>query len=224
MATVIFDFDSTLISCESLELILKEKLHDPHLRNQIHAITEKGMSGECSFQESLAERLKIASPTLQDIKLFSHQIRDYLTEGVEHLIKDLQHAAIPTWIVSGGLYEAIIPAAEILNIPKRQVGGVKLQWDDLGHFLGIDNNDPFSISKVEGAKNLVLNWQAPIIAVGDGMTDYALFEKGLVDHFIAFTEHVRRPILLQKGVIEAANVQELRQQLGRLLNASSILS
>ena len=49
MATVIFDFDSTLITCETLEEVLKEKIADPERMQQIKEITEQGMSGKVEF-------------------------------------------------------------------------------------------------------------------------------------------------------------------------------
>ena len=49
------------------------------------------------------------------------------------------------------------------------------------------------------------------------MTDYALYEHKLVDHFIAFTQNVRRKEVLEKGVTEAKTIEELRQCLRSLI-------
>ena len=53
-----------------------------------------------------------------------------------------------------------------------------------------------SWSAFEKAKELL---QGEVIVVGDGYTDYQLFEAGLADKFIAYTEHVERAsIMLSK--------------------------
>ena len=66
--TVIFDFDSTIIKLESLEVILKNKLEDcPEKMVQIKNLTDKGMSGEINFHESISQRLAIAAPDYVDL-------------------------------------------------------------------------------------------------------------------------------------------------------------
>ena len=48
------------------------------------------------------------------------------------------------------------------------------------------------------------------IAVGDGFTDYQLFEAGFVDKFIAYTEHVERASVVEKAECIAIDVGVLR--------------
>lgn len=50
----------------------------------------------------------------------------------------------------------------------------------------------------------------PRIAVGDGMTDYHLFRDGFVNHFVVFTQHVRRTPVVATGAPEAPDVPALR--------------
>jgi hypothetical protein len=54
----------------------------------------------------------------------------------------------------------------------------------------------------------------PRILVGDGMTDYEPFRRGLVDRFIAFTANVRRRSVLATDAPEAPTAARLRQMLG----------
>lgn len=204
MSTVIFDFDSTLIQCESLEEILAPKLTDPTIDAAIRDITRQGMEGSITFTQSLAKRLALASPTLYDVTNFGERATRLLSVGMEPLIRKLLERNVQVMIISGGLREAILPVAQFLGIDPEHVHAVRLQWHGDGTFAGIDENDPFSISKVMGAKTLADSWPRPRIAVGDGMTDYHLFQHGLVEHFICYTEHARRePVLSQQGVIEA---------------------
>ena len=223
MATVIFDFDSTLISRESLEEILGKNLVDqPEKRVKIREITEEGIRGKISFAESLAQRLTLAAPTKQEAVEFGESACRWLTQGVASLIDDLHKEGVDIWIVSGGIQESLNPIGEKLGIPENQVHGVKLRWDNEGRFSGMNPSDPFSQSKVMGVMSLPRNWSSPVIAVGDAMSDYRLFERKVVDHFILFTEHFKCREVLDKGVQEAKDVIQLRQLIQRIIKDHAI--
>ena len=61
--TLILDFDSTIIKGESLDLLAEtvfENRLEPNFKLQeIKKLTDEGMEGRISFQESLNRRLKI---------------------------------------------------------------------------------------------------------------------------------------------------------------------
>jgi hypothetical protein len=52
-------------------------------------------------------------------------------------------------------------------------------------------------------------WPRPRTMVGDGMSDHAVFARGLVDRFIAFTANVRRPAVVATGAPEARDAAAL---------------
>ncbi len=216
--TVIFDFDSTLITAESLELLLAPPLaNHPEKQALLAEITQQGMDGTISFAESLQQRLQIAAPTQQSIDQLAKTITQYLTPGMPALIKTLQDQGMDIWIISGGLRELILPVGLALNIAAAQIHGVQLRFGNHGQFIGIDQHDPFSHSKVDGARPLSKKWQSAGVMIGDGMTDYHVYQAGLADHFIAFTQHARRTaVLSQPGVIEANSVTQLLAVLSAL--------
>lgn len=218
MATVVFDFDSTLIDCESLEEILAQRLAArPELEHEIRAITALGMEGAISFADSLGRRLALAAPTLDDVIAFGHSAIQRLSPGVTELIGALRERGVAVKIISGGLREAILPVAQFLGLDSADVGAVALNFAADGRFLGIDPNDPFSISKSLGARALASDWSRPRIAVGDGMTDLRLQTDGIVDHFIAYTQWARRTAVLASGAPEAPDVATLTHLIQELL-------
>ncbi len=201
MATVIFDFDSTLINCESLEEVLKSKGVSP---DKFESITKEGMEGKIPFVESLKKRLALAPLTKDDIKLFGIKAIDHLTQGMDHLINLLHEKGVEVFIISGSFKDAIFPVAEKLKIPKNQV-------------LALDFEGPY-LNKRDLAKEV--KWSRPAIIVGDGMTDYELVESGYADRFIIFTQHVKRKAVMNKGE-EARSVEELREILKHYGKTSS---
>jgi len=222
MPTVIFDLDSTLFACETLEKILMEKA-DAKTQVEIKTITEQGMAGEINFLESLKKRLALVNLEQADLMTLIQHSEAYFSTGMQELIEELQIEKVAVWIVSGTLRDIVIAAGKAVKIPKERCLGIELQWDQGGHYKSIDESLPINRSKWEEAQNVASTWSHPAIAIGDGMTDYALSEHGLVDYFIAYTEHKRRQQLLDKGVPEANNVQELKQLLGKLLHGKTEL-
>ena len=224
MATVIFDFDSTLITCESLEHVLESKKLDEKAMQQIREITNQGMSGAISFLSSLERRLRVVLLRRQDFVEFGQRAVELITPGMRELVAELQQRSTDVWIVSGAAREAMLPVGKALGIPLERLLGVDLLWDADGCYAGIDADKPLNRSKWEGAQLVASLWTAPTISVGDGITDFALYEHGLVQHFIAFTQNVRRQAVLDKRVPEARTVAALRQQLQELIHGDTVTS
>ncbi|MDC0534580.1 HAD-IB family phosphatase [Francisellaceae bacterium] len=218
--TVIFDFDSTIIQIESLEEILADKLkNNPAGMDEIKSLTNLGMNGDILFQDSLSQRLAIAAPNLDDLTGFytQHQF-NIITNGLPELILWLQKNDIEVFIISGGLYESILPYATALNIKSSFVHAVKLSWDTKGKYLGMNPKDPFSISKLNGAKLIAEEWQKPSIIVGDGFTDYQLYESGLTTNFIAYTEHQSRDKVVKLADYIARDCIELKKHIKKMIS------
>ena len=218
MATFIFDFDSTLLNCESLEKLLKPTLErDSKTKELFISLTEQGMNGEISFEDSLKKRLELAHPHWKEIEHFVSQSDSYWTHGMKPLLKELSKAH-SVWILTGGLEVLVKKMCQGL-LPLQHIFGVKAEWDHTGAFIGIDPSNPFSKSKLIGAKTILSQWPPPTLLIGDSMADYALYEEGLVDHFIAYTEHIKRDKLIDKASHIANNVTELIQRIECLLSS-----
>jgi len=210
--TVVLDFDSTLVACESLEVILAPRLAgQPDLAARVAEITNAGMAGKMPFRESLHQRLALASPRLREVRAFADSAHERLTPGMEGLVASLVRRGVAVWIVSGAFREAMLPLARRLAIPEERVLGTRMRWSEQGELLGPDPTDPFAISKVDGVRALDPNWPKPRIGAGDGMSDYALAEAGLVDCFLAFTAVARRPEVVATGAPEARDCRALQR-------------
>lgn len=219
VGTVIFDFDSTLISCESLEYILsRQQSLDSARKEEIRKITQQGINGQIAFSDSLRKRLEIAAPSLSEVVQFGQHADRWLTPGMAELILRLQERRIDVWIISGAILETLLPLGRKLGIPEERIRGVQLLWNGRGEFAGIDESVPFCRSKVEGCHQLASSWTRPKVAVGDSMSDYRLYSEGLADDFVAFTQHYKCREVLENPVKEAADVQELTDMLWGILN------
>ena len=221
MATVVFDFDSTLVPVESLEEVLRACDLDEDRLRWVEEITRRGMEGELDFRASLEARLAIAAPTLDAVRIAGRALADGLTAGARECVAALHADGHEVRIVSGGFREVILPAARVLGLDPDHVHAVSVRWTPDGAFASLVE-DGFADSKVSGARSLHGAWPRPVIAVGDGATDMALATAGIADRFIAFTEHVRRDFLDEADAPEAGSMDELRAMLSELLSASGI--
>jgi HAD superfamily phosphoserine phosphatase-like hydrolase len=218
MATVIFDFDSVLIPVESLEVVLARSagLTDDDYA-AIEALTTAGMEGSISFAESLEQRLAIAQPNLGTLMAFAWRLAEKPTAGAADLIAKLTAQGHEVWIVSGGFREMLLEVGARLGVAAERIHGVRALWSDDGDFEGLAPDSAFCRSKVEGLEELGASYDRPAIGVGDGATDLALRTAGLVDTFVAYTEHARREPVVAGADAEASSMVELGEVLATLL-------
>jgi HAD superfamily phosphoserine phosphatase-like hydrolase len=205
--TLIFDFDSTLINCESLEEIASRspQLSSEQL-NEIKELTEKAMNGSISFIDSLEARLSITQPSLKSIYSFIQNKENIWSAGSKKLIEDFPDV----WVLTGGFEILVKELCLELPISQDKIYGVKATWNEDGAFEGLDKKNPFYHSKIEGARALKKHWSSPSVMIGDGMTDYEIFEQGLVDYFIVYKEHAYREEVIKKAPMQAKNMSELK--------------
>jgi D-3-phosphoglycerate dehydrogenase len=232
VGTLILDFDSTLITRESLEELLARAR--PDLAGEVREITAAGMDGRISFRESLERRLSLVRPSRAEVEALGREAVLWITPGIEGAwgavagqgrgpVEGADGGAGAgqgggagareggsiegprVWIVSGGLAEAVLPVAAHLKIPPERVLATRARWSPTGDLLGLEVHD-----KPEQIRRHAAKMPKPRILVGDGMTDYEPFREGVVDHFIAFTANVRRPAVIATGAPEAASVAALR--------------
>ena len=169
---------------------------------EVRAITDRGMAGAFDFEESMRRRLAIAHPTRSMVEGFGEEAVAMLMPGMRELVRSLPAEC---WIVSGGLEEALIPVGAALGIPRERIHGTRVDWAEDGTLRGLLRCGP----KTEAVAGVWTRWSKPRIGVGDGMTDYALREAGMVDEFIAFTGVARREPVVATGAPEARSVEEL---------------
>lgn len=216
MGSVVFDFDSTLVPVESLEALLAAEDLSAETRAEIARLTDAGMTGALSFSESLRARLELARPRRAALDALARRLAAAPTDGAAALIADLHAGGHEVWIVSGGFRDLLVPVGAALGLPEARVHGVASRWAADGSFAGLEPDDAFARSKVEGVRAAGIAFARPAIGVGDGATDLALRDAGLVDVFVAYTEHVARPEVVGRADHEASDMRGLGVLMGKL--------
>ena len=210
--TLILDFDSTIIKGESLDL-LAEAVFDNRLESnlkfqEIKKLTDEGMEGRISFQESLNRRLRILELNQlhlnKSIKSVTKLISPSFIENIGWLKKYRDNILI----FSGGFKDMIKPVAVKLGLKEENIYANELIFKN-GNFKGVNEDSLLSRSggKLNQAKQLGLNKN--LIVVGDGVTDWEIKKLGGQVTFFAYTENVSRKNVVDKADFEANNFDEV---------------
>ena len=208
----IFDFDSTLVSNESLNDILKLSLDgDIEKINKLEEITKDAMEGKMPFKQSLEERLKLATINKKIVEKIKQETQDKIIDGAIDLIKLLKNKNHNLYIVSGGFFEVIKQTADILGI--ENIYSNKLIFDNNGDVIGVE--DTFLLypeGKVNAIKFLKKQGKInndKIIMIGDGYIDLETKLAGVADEFVCFTGAIEREEVIKQSKYVCKNMKEL---------------
>ncbi|PTY40354.1 phosphoserine phosphatase SerB [Brachyspira hampsonii] len=172
MKLAVFDFDSTLMDGETLDIIARET----NFADEISDITAKGMRGEIDFFESLQMRVSL----LKGIKLETvNEICSSLPimNGAKETIEELHKKGYKCVCFSGGFKNATVLFAQKLNLDAEfanifhvkdnlltgKVGGEMMFSDSKGNML-------LTLQKL-----LNISYDDTLV-VGDGANDLSMFK------------------------------------------------
>lgn len=192
----LIDFDSTLVSGESLEELARIALLDDPQKDEklahIAEITEQGMTGEISFPDSLKERLALLSLTADHLKKTNELLKQHIsTSALKNKEWFATHAPF-IHIISGGFKELILPITNMLRIDPSNVCANTFVMSDDGTVVGCDPGNLLAQEKGKERQARALDLKDDVIIIGDGMTDYEM--KNAYPHakFLYYAEHIKR--------------------------------
>jgi D-3-phosphoglycerate dehydrogenase len=201
--TIIIDFDSTFTKVEGLDELGKIALAGHKDRDKIVAkieeITEKGMSGQIKFAESLRERVAVIPANKTHLAELVEVLFNEISDSFERNKDFIKENAENILIVSSGFKEFIVPIVTSMGVLEENVYANTFTFDTQGNITGYDHAN--LLSQDNGKVKLLqhLDIQGEVYAIGDGYTDYQLRESGLANKFFAFTENVERENVMSKA-------------------------
>lgn len=169
---VMLDMDSTLITQEVIDLLAAKA----GVAKEVSAITEKAMTGEIDFTQSLQARVSLLAG-LSESMLLAVRNEITLTQGAEKLIQTLHLKGHKVGVVSGGFIDVIELILKDLKIDFYQAN--KLQIID-GKLTGkiegaiIDRSAKLD-ALITFAKNEGVS-MTQTVAIGDGANDLDMIQ------------------------------------------------
>lgn len=185
--TVLFDFDSTLVTIEGVDELARTNNVYPQVAN----LTTQAMNGEIEFEDVFSQRLQLIKPTETDLQTLANTYAKNVMPGAREVISTLTQNGIDVGIVSGGYQQAIIPLAASFGIDPDHVWAIELSPDSQGYFTRV-NSGPVQPTTA-GKRNFIAAqpFTKKVAFVGDGSTD--LLTQSVVDTFISFGGVCYRP-------------------------------
>lgn len=227
LPTFIFDFDSTLVSIESLdELIgmsLRRTMQGQDLTRameKIHAITSEGMEGKIDLRTSINRRLSVAHPHRRDLEELQEMIVETIVPGMDSIIRSIHDAGASAYIVSGALMDLIEPVAKILGIPPDRC------FANTGIFDGdvLVDVAPGPLTSSTGKTQVMRDLRVQgtisgaVVMVGDGASDLHPYREKAADHFIGVGIFAVRPSVEENASVFIRTVADLDRAIHSFLS------
>ncbi len=211
--TYVFDFDSTLVRIETLEVLadlaLAGRPDAAAVQAEIARLTDAAMAGDLPFGEALRRRLALLPLTRAHVEALAAHIIDEEAPSVRRNLGFFRENADRIAIVSGGFREIIAPVAAHLGVSAARIFANDLIYDEAGRVTGIDAANPLSEAGGKAVAIRAAGFSGEVVMVGDGWTDAEVKLAGAADRFYAFTEIVRRERVVAAADAEVASLDEV---------------
>ncbi len=205
---IFFDFDSTLIQAESLDLLAYRK----GCGDEVSRLTELSMNGDIPVDDILKKKVEIISPHRDEVIDISYHCRDIIVEGAEDVIGRFLKEGREVYILSSGFKEIILPTAKALNIPEENIFANEFDFAVDGKYRGFKETcDPDLIGN---KPNIIRKYSANqchnrclTAMIGDSVSDMKCRE--VVDLFIGFGGVVERKKVKEGSGIYVYNIRDI---------------
>src|SRR3989338_881766 len=172
----IIDFDSTITQVEALEelgaISLKSNPKKKKVLDEIKALTDLGMEGKISIEESLAKRLSLLAANKKHLERLVLTLKKKISPSFRRNKAFFKKYKENIYVISAGFREFILPVVRELGILERNVHANTFEYDAQGNIIGIDKSNPLSGKGGKGNVLRSLDLPHEIFVIGDGYTDF----------------------------------------------------
>jgi len=213
------DFDSTFVKVETIDELAKVSLeNDPNKNTKINLIkdiTNQAMSGEIDFPTALQKRLDILSLDLNQINLITDKLSKMVSESFKKNKEVIKQYAEHIWIISGGFTQIIIPIVEKYGIKSSHVIANTFTMDG-NRVSGCEKSNPLfkDKGKIHAIKSI--NTKGKTIMIGDGYTDLEVYLENASDHFIYYSENLKRDKVIAQSKFIANSFDQVLQIISKI--------
>ncbi len=212
----IFDFDSTFITAETLDIMaeisLKGKAGFNDKLKKVKEITREGSEGKIPFSESLEKRIRLIEAGRNHIPQVIERLKESISPSFLRNKKFFRDYSDQVYIISTGFRELIEPVVSEFGIRVENIYANTFEYDGNGNITGFDASNILSTNNGKAMLLRDLNLQGDIYVIGDGYSDYQVKVAGLANRFYAYTENIERETILDKADSIAPSLDEILYQ------------
>lgn len=199
---IIFDFDSTIINAEGIELVIQNALQrvDENERKakleQLRQITNTVTNGEMPLSEAFHRRFALAEITLADVKRAAAEILQTINPTVRETISALKSRGKSLFVFSTSFEQIVKPVAKELGLADENIFANRVRAHG-EQVLGVNEKRPLFMSM---GKVYIAEWlknegrlDGDTAVVGDGFSDLAIRKNNIAQTFVYFSGTNSRP-------------------------------
>lgn len=200
---VFFDCDSTLTTVEGIDILAEAS----GKKWRVEVLTNAAMNGHLELEEVYGKRLQAIHATRSQIRSIRRAYKQNVVEDAREVIAALQALDHKVYIISGGLAEPVAEFGVFLGVPRDQIRGVIVDYNQLsGHwwqkvtedqmvdeqYLDFKEGDlTITDGKANVVQELLGEQNGRSLLIGDGSSD--LRASRAIDLFVGFGGVVERP-------------------------------
>jgi D-3-phosphoglycerate dehydrogenase len=210
----ILDFDSTLVRVETLELMAELTPDAAKTRTRIRELTDAAMGGRMDFRSALKERLDVLRFHRDLLPKLTARLKEEISPSFLRNRAFLAAHADHIYVVTSGFRDVVEPVIKGLGLRPENLKANSLHFDAEGYIDGCDWENPLA---ADGGKVTVvqgLKLPGDVVVVGDGWSDYEIYQAGAARRFYAYTENVQRKEVLDKAERVAPSFDEVLYDCG----------
>lgn len=204
---ILFDCDGTLSTIEGIDQLAELS----QASEAVKELTETAMSKTGLTPDIYQKRLDLVLLSRQLIDVLGKQYCKNITPDTKDTIQLLKRLNKQIYIISAGLYPAIVILGELLQIPPHNIFAVNVEFDAEGKFISYEQDSPLTHN--HGKKIIVtelLKKHSSMGYVGDGLNDIVVYD--LVTRFIGYG-----------GIYYRSNIEALCEYYIKTASMSAIL-
>ncbi len=206
---VFFDCDSTLTTVEGIDILAEEA----GKKWRVEVLTRAAMDGNLDLGEVYGKRLQAIHATRAQIRNIRRIYKQNVVEDAREVIDALQALDHKVYIISGGLAEPVVEFGVFLGVPREQIRGVMVDYNQLSgnwwqkitedqavdeQYLDYEEGDlTVTDGKANVVKELLGDQNGRSLLIGDGSSD--LHASRAIDLFVGFGGVVARPNVLSEA-------------------------
>ena len=219
--SLILDFDSTIINTESIDclskIVLNKTDNDIQILKKINEITNKGMNGEITFENSLNKRLSLLKINKNHIKELSLEVSKNFDDTFIDNLVFFESIIDNVYIVSSGFKEVIQFAFKSISNKNWNIFANDLDYRN-NHLVTINKNNPLSkdLGKVKLIKSM--NLSGNVIVVGDGYTDYEIRKHNQANIFLCYIRNINRKKVSKYADVLCYDFNQVKEFINKIYN------
>ncbi len=194
---IIFDYDSTIINAEGIDLIIKEAIERANAKDKslrlakLKELTEKATNGDIPLSEAMPKRFALAEINFSDVSIVAENILDTINPMVRETIDLLMKGGKNIYVFSSSFEEVVRPVTRALGISDDNVFANQVSYDKNGNVNQLNHENPLflSMGKVYIAERLKDEGRLSggTAVVGDGFPDLAIRKNNIAKIFVYFS-------------------------------------